>query len=317
MTTHTLEILEAMDLAALRELYNEVIGHRPGRRAATTMINAILAAQQTAGDPTPADDPEPAEQAQQPAQAETSQDEADSADMGPHRAEADPQAPQAGEAARGQQEADSALERADGDQPALPVAEPQSAEPQRVRVIGYGAYAGSEMTCALLARTPTSATVQLVDARIRFSLDDGRIASKRQGWTETGWRLDLDSLPERGEFTNEELDAMPPQELTTEQLQDLYLRTIQRSTGSTNRGYLIWKIREARKGNITVGPSERRASSDAEIKVVSMRMEKQVVEALDEAWKRRGYTSRISFIRASLVDMLQAHGEDEAAKLMG
>ncbi len=316
MTTHTLEILEAMDLAALRELYNEVIGHRPGRRAATTMINAILAAQQTAGDPTPADDPEPAEQAQQPAQAETSQDEADSADMGPHRAEADPQAPQAGEAARGQQEADSALERANGDQPSEPVAEPEPIEPQRVRVIGYGAYAGSEMTCSLLLRTPTSATVQVVDARIRFRLDDGRIATKRQGWTETGWRLDLDSLPERGEFTAEELDALPPQELTTEQLRDLYERTLQRPTGSSHRGYLAWKIREARKGNIKVGPSERRAGSDAEMKVVSMRMERATVKALDEAWKRRQYPNRIAFIRAALVDMLQAHGEDEVAELI-
>ena len=190
-------------------------------------------------------------------------------------------------------------------------------EPTKVRVLGYGAYEGSEMTCTLIRRSPTIAQVQLVDARIKFDLTTGSIATKRKGWDATGWSLDLDSLPERGEWTESELEQVPLQELTTEQLQSLYERTLQRTTGSDNRGYLIWKIREARKGNIKVGPSERKSNPDAEMKVVPLRMEKSVVEALDEAWKRLGFTSRIGFIRAALAEKLVVEGEGEVAELIG
>ncbi len=72
-----------------------------------------------------------------------------------------------------------------------------------------------------------------------------------------------------------------------------------------------------RKGNVKVGPSERRHDPDAEIKVVPLRMEKQVVEALDEVWKRLGAKSRIGFIRAALAEKLQAAGEEEVAGLIG
>ena len=196
--------------------------------------------------------------------------------------------------------------------------EPATAtEPAQVRVLGYGAYEGSEMTCTLIRRSPTIAQVQLVDARIKFDLTTGRIATKRKGWDATGWSLDLDSLPERGDWTEAEMEQIPLQELTIEQLQSLYERTLQRTTGSDNRGYLIWKIREARKGNIKVGPSQRKSNPDAEMKVVPLRMEKSAVEALDEAWKRLGYTSRIGFIRAALGEKLVAEGEGEVAELIG
>ncbi len=40
------------------------------------------------------------------------------------------------------------------------------------------------MTCALLQRTPTTAEVQVIDSRIRFRLDDGRIGFIRQALAE-------------------------------------------------------------------------------------------------------------------------------------
>jgi hypothetical protein len=42
-------------------------------------------------------------------------------------------------------------------------------------------------------------------------------------------------------------------------LQAKYLEVIGRSTGSDDRGYLIWKIREAEKGRINLGPRKTRA----------------------------------------------------------
>ena len=255
MITHSTETLAALDACALRALYTETTGAKPGRRSRDTLITAILEAQvtataaetETATDPEP--DPEPA-----------------------------------------------------------PIA-----EPARVRLTGYGAYEGSEMTCPLFAVTPVAAEVQVVDARIRFNLEDGRIAHRRKGWDETGWRLDLASLPARDGFTDEEVNTMPLKDLGVDQLRALYERTLQRTTGSVDRRYLVWKVREARKGNIKVGPAERRTSPDAEMKVVPLRMEETVVEALDEAWGRHGYKNRVAFIRAALARLLREYGEEEAA----
>ncbi|MCA9631874.1 MAG: hypothetical protein KC766_29675, partial [Myxococcales bacterium] len=46
--------------------------------------------------------------------------------------------------------------------------------------------------------------------------------------------------------------------LSVEELQALYTEVVGRDTGSSDRRYLIWKIREARKGRIPVGPVRRR-----------------------------------------------------------
>ena len=51
------------------------------------------------------------------------------------------------------------------------------------------------MTCPLVLVTPVAAEVQVVDARIRFDLETGRVSRRRKGWDETGWALDLTSLP--------------------------------------------------------------------------------------------------------------------------
>ncbi len=47
--------------------------------------------------------------------------------------------------------------------------------------------------------------------------------------------------------------------MTIEEPQTKYLEVVGRATGSDDRRYLIWKIREAEKGRINVGPRKTRA----------------------------------------------------------
>ncbi|MCB9666480.1 MAG: hypothetical protein H6732_20385 [Alphaproteobacteria bacterium] len=88
-----------------------------------------------------------------------------------------------------------------------------------------------------------------------------------------------------------------------------------RRTGSTHRGYLVWKIREARKGNIPVGPSQRPPKRDPGTKmmVLPLRMAEPDVEVLDAAWKRLGFKSRMAFLRHAMASALHAGGDIDAA----
>ena len=45
--------------------------------------------------------------------------------------------------------------------------------------------------------------------------------------------------------------------LTVEELQARYLEIVGRQTSSSNRRYMIWKITQAQKGRIPVGPIRR------------------------------------------------------------
>jgi hypothetical protein len=68
---------------------------------------------------------------------------------------------------------------------------------------------------------------------------------------------------------------------------------------------LVWKLRQARKGRIRVGPLERRAPGEAaDIKVLPLRMTTAEVEALDEAWRRLGFKSRTAMVRKAIEAML-------------
>jgi hypothetical protein len=63
--------------------------------------------------------------------------------------------------------------------------------------------------------------------------------------------------------------------MTIEELQTMYLEIVGRSTGSDDRRYLIWKIREAEKGRINVGPRKTRArdGEPLDVKVLPLRLE--------------------------------------------
>ena len=70
---------------------------------------------------------------------------------------------------------------------------------------------------------------------------------------------------------------------------------------SSDSAYLVWKLRQAQKGRIRVGPIERRAPGEAaNVKVLPLRMTAAEVEALDEAWRRLGFKSRTAMIREAI-----------------
>ena len=105
--------------------------------------------------------------------------------------------------------------------------------------------------------------------------------------------------------------------LSIEELQHLYTEVVGRDTGSSDRRYLIWKIREARKGRIKTGPVRRRYSDGEapDMKVLPLRMEAEIVARLDEARERLGLKTRMDLFRKSLADYLTAAGEHEVAQL--
>jgi len=100
------------------------------------------------------------------------------------------------------------------------------------------------------------------------------------------------------------------------ELQARYLEVIGRPTNSTNEAYLIWKIREAKKGRIPVGPRKTAHREGATFKVLPMRMETTVVDKLDEAWRSRGIKNRMEFFRGALGHYLKHIGADDVATLL-
>ena len=105
--------------------------------------------------------------------------------------------------------------------------------------------------------------------------------------------------------------------MTIEELQTKYLEVVGRSTGSDDRRYLIWKIREAEKGRIPVGPrkTRERNGEPVDVKILPLRLEAEVVERMDEAWRTRGIKNRMEFFRRALGHYLSHLGAEEAAAL--
>jgi hypothetical protein len=103
--------------------------------------------------------------------------------------------------------------------------------------------------------------------------------------------------------------------LSVDELQACYVATLQRPTQSSDRRYLIWKIRQAQKGRVPVGPTARRQPGEPPIdhKILPLRMHAETVEALDEVWHRLGLKSRMEFFRHALDQYLTSVGEEAAA----
>lgn len=104
--------------------------------------------------------------------------------------------------------------------------------------------------------------------------------------------------------------------LEVPELQARYLEMVGRTTGSDNKAYLIWKIREAQKGRIPVGPRKSAHRDGVTFKVLPLRMESDLVDKLDEAWKRQGLHSRMDLFRRSLQAFLQNAGEADVAAML-
>ncbi len=106
--------------------------------------------------------------------------------------------------------------------------------------------------------------------------------------------------------------------MTVEELQTLYLSVVGRKTGSDDRRYLIWKIREAEKGRIPVGPRETRTpaqQADSDMRILPLRLDARRVAAIDATWRARGMRSRMDFLRQALAHYLARVGAPGAAAL--
>ena len=104
--------------------------------------------------------------------------------------------------------------------------------------------------------------------------------------------------------------------LEVPELQARYLEVVGRPTGSDNKAYLIWKIREAQKGRIPVGPRKSAHREGVTFKVLPLRMESDLVDKLDAAWKRQGLHSRMDLFRKSLHAFLANAGEADVAAML-
>jgi len=120
--------------------------------------------------------------------------------------------------------------------------------------------------------------------------------------------------------TTAQTEAAPTREKLTKldvpTLQARYLEVVGRSTGSDNKAYLIWKIREAQKGRIPVGPRKSAHREGVTFKVLPLRMESDLVDKLDEAWRRQGLHSRMDLFRKSLQAFLASAGEADVAAML-
>jgi hypothetical protein len=103
--------------------------------------------------------------------------------------------------------------------------------------------------------------------------------------------------------------------LDVTELQARYLEVVGRPSGSTSKAYLVWKIREARKGRVPIGPRRNARREGVTFKVLPLRMEVAVVDKLDEAWRSRGIKNRTELFRGALGHYLKHLGAEEAAAL--
>ncbi len=106
--------------------------------------------------------------------------------------------------------------------------------------------------------------------------------------------------------------------LSVDELRARYREVLGRDTSSVSKAYLIWKLREAAKGRIPLGPrtSTRGDGPAPDMMVLPLRMEREAVEAMDEAWKRLGLKSRTDLFRWALRAYFQGAGEAEVASRM-
>ena len=124
-----------------------------------------------------------------------------------------------------------------------------------------------------------------------------------------------DDSPADDEGEGTEPEGARLQDLDVEQLRARYLDVVGRGTGSHDKRYLIWKIRQAQQGKVPVGPVGRRQPGEppVEHKVLPLRMPAETVEALDDVWRRRGLKSRMDLFRHALDQYLTGLGEEAAA----
>ncbi len=131
-------------------------------------------------------------------------------------------------------------------------------------------------------------------------------------------------LPEASSQPAPDADPPTPRQrgrfgsMTIEELRAKYIEVVGRPTGSSDRNYLIWKVREAEKGRITIGPrtTPERSGEPLDVKVLPLRLEAAIIERMDEAWRTRGIKSRMEFLRRAIGHYLTHVGADDAATML-
>jgi hypothetical protein len=164
------------------------------------------------------------------------------------------------------------------------------------------------------ARKAVAALVKAGEAKRTARSKKGSAASER---TKEDGR-DSTAVVDTGDVARSPSGQRRWKGMSIEQLQALYAETVGRPSGSSDRGYLIWKIREAEKGNVPVGPSKKRTLFDGPTTVVTVKLEDSFLDALDAAAKDDGFTSRLGYMRDLLGKGLEVRGRSElAAKVAG
>ncbi len=122
------------------------------------------------------------------------------------------------------------------------------------------------------------------------------------------------SDPRRNESSGEKKRLS---KMSVYELQALYREVVGRDTSSSDVRYLVWKVRQAEKGRIPVGPRGRRRpdGESVDFKVLPLRMEAEQVQRLDEARERLGLSSRMDLFRRALHTFFENKGETEIAAL--
>jgi hypothetical protein len=103
--------------------------------------------------------------------------------------------------------------------------------------------------------------------------------------------------------------------MSVEELKAKYLEVVGRPTGSSSRPYMEWKIREAEKGRVPVGPRKGRQGKGEpnDMRILPVRLDAAVVDKMDEAWRSRGIKNRMDFFRKAFGHYLTHLGAREAA----
>jgi len=100
--------------------------------------------------------------------------------------------------------------------------------------------------------------------------------------------------------------------LSVAELQAKYREVVGRDTGSDDRGYLIWKIREAENGRVPVGP--RRIHATGDMTTLPFRIPTEAIKVMDDAWRARGVKSRNRFLQDAVSHYLAHLGDPSVAE---
>jgi hypothetical protein len=90
--------------------------------------------------------------------------------------------------------------------------------------------------------------------------------------------------------------------MTVDELQMKYFEVVGRPTASEDKAYLVWKIRQAQRGKVTVGPARRAATEGepVEFKVLPLRFTATSVDQMDAIWRALEMRSRSDFVRTAI-----------------